>query len=45
MLWLEGELASEVAFIILMFFLFYTCVVLVLSTAYLSCMGLFVNMY
>ena len=45
MLWLGGELASEVTFIILMFFLFNTCVVLVLSTAYLSCTRLFVSMY
>ena len=29
------------AFIVLMFCFVYTCVVLVLSTAYLSCMGLF----
>ena len=36
-----GELASEVAFIVLMFGFVHTCVVLVLSTAYLSCMGLF----
>ena len=33
------------AFIVLMFYFVYTCVVLVLSTAYLSCMGLFVSMY
>ena len=32
---------SEVAFIVLMFGFVYTCIVLVLSTAYLSCMGLF----
>ena len=36
-----GELASEVSFIVLMFDFFYTCFVLVLSTAYLSCIGLF----
>ena len=36
-----GELASEVAFIVLMFGFVYTCFVLVLSTAYLSCIGLF----
>ena len=40
MLWLGGrgggggELASEVAFIVLMFCFVYTCVALVLSTAY-----------
>ena len=44
MLWLGGELASEVAFVSILV-LFYTCVVLVLSTAYLSCTGLFVSMY
>ena len=36
-----GELASEVAFIVLIFGFVYTCFVLVLSTAYLSCIGLF----
>ena len=36
-----GELASEVPFIILMFCSVYTCIVLVLSTAYLSCIGMF----
>ena len=36
-----GELASEVPFIILMFCFVYTCIVFVLSTAYLSCIGLF----
>ena len=36
-----GELASEVEFIVLMFGFVYTCFVLVLSTAYLSCIGLF----
>ena len=46
MLWLGGgggggRVASEVAFVILMFCFVYTCIVLVLSTAYLSCMGLF----
>ena len=44
MLWLGGrggELASEVAFIVLMFGFVYTCFVLVLLTAYLSCIGLF----
>ena len=35
----EGELASEVAFILLLFC--FILVVLVLSTAYLSCIGLF----
>ena len=35
-----GELASEVKFIALMFCFVYTCVVLVLSTAYLSYMGM-----
>ena len=32
---------SEVSFIVLMFGFVHTCVVLVLSIAYLSCMGLF----
>ena len=36
-----GELASEVVFMVLMFCFVYTCVVLVFSTAYVSCMGLF----
>ena len=38
---LGGELALEVAFIVLMFDFVYTCFVLVLSTTYLSCIGLF----
>ena len=33
------------AFIVLMFGFVHTCVVLVLSTAYSSCMGLLVSMY
>ena len=36
---------SKEAFIALMSCFVYTCVVLVLSTAYLSCMGLSVSMY
>ena len=42
MLWLGGRVSvGSGIYHTYVFFLFYTCVALVLSTAYLSCMGLF----